>query len=118
MKALSGAEAARKDLDFQLAYVELLYDTGRAQQALERVDNLIDALPDAAAAYLWRARVLLQLERVNDAATSAEQAVKLQPDVVTAHNLLLRIYQMQGRSKEAAQQAEWLRDYQRRIESH
>jgi tetratricopeptide (TPR) repeat protein len=118
MQKLSATEQARKNLDFQLAYVELLYDTGRAQDALKQVDDFIALVPNAPTAYLWRARVLLQLQRVNEAAVSAEQALKLQPELPETHNLLLRIYQMQGRTKEAAQQAEWLREYQQRIELH
>jgi tetratricopeptide (TPR) repeat protein len=118
MQTLSGAEEARKDLDFQLAYVELLYDTARAQEALKRVDAFIAMVPNAPTAHLWRARALLELQRVNEAVVSAEEALKLQPELVATHNLLIRIYQMQGRAKEAAQQAEWLREYQRRTELH
>ena len=67
-------------------------------------------------AHFWRARLLLQLHRPNEAAAAAEQSVRLLPNLPVAHNLLLRIYQMQGRTKEAAEQAEWLRDYQRRLQ--
>ncbi len=69
-------------------------------------------------AYFWRAKVLLQLHRTAEAAGAAEESIRLQPQLPEAHNLLVRIYQMQGRTKEAAQQAEWLRDYQRRTQSH
>ena len=69
-------------------------------------------------AYFWRAKVLLQLERTVEAAGAAEEAIRLLPQFPEAHNLLLRIYQMQGRTKEAARQAEWLRDYERQKESH
>lgn len=116
MQSLSTNEDARKDLEFQLAYVELLYDSGHTEQALRQVDGFLAAVPNAPAALVWRARILLQMHRVNDAAQSAEEALKLQPNLVATHNLLLRIYQMQGRSKEAAQQAEWLREYQRRTD--
>ena len=46
------------------------------------------------------------------------ESIRLLPQFPEAHNLLIRIYQMQGRTKEAAQQAEWLRDYERHKESH
>jgi len=117
MEALSASPAARNDVDLQLAFVELLYETGRPEEALKRVDQVIAAVPKAPMAYFWRAKVLLQLHRTDEAASAAEESIRLLPDLPVAHNLLIRIYQMQGRNTEAAQQAEWLRDYQRRIES-
>jgi predicted CXXCH cytochrome family protein len=117
MQALSADPAARDDVDLELAFVELLYETGRPEEALKQIDNTIKAAPRAPMAYFWRAKVLLQLHRTDEAASAAEESVRLLPDLPLAHNLLLRIYLMQGRTKEAAQQAEWLREYQRRMES-
>lgn len=117
LQALSGNAAARQDVDLQLALVELLYETGRWQEALKRIDQVIAAVPKAPMAYFWRARLLLQLHRTEEAASAAEESIRLLPDLPVAHNLLIRIYQLQGRAGEAAQQAEWLRDYQRRMES-
>jgi tetratricopeptide (TPR) repeat protein len=116
MRALADDPAARRDADLQLAFTELLLDTGRAEEALQRVEALLALAPDDPTAHFWRARVLLQLRRTAEAAAAAEESVRLQPQLPQAHNLLVRIYQMQGRTKEAAQQAEWLRDYQRRSE--
>ena len=79
---------------------------------------MIAAVPDSPMAFFWKAKVLLQLHRTGEAAGAAEESIRLQPQLPEAHNLLVRIYQMQGRTKEAAQQAEWLRDYQRRTQSH
>ncbi len=101
----------------QLAYVELLYDTGRREEALQRIDQLIAFSPQSPIAYFWRAKVLLQLQRTGEAAKAAEESIRLQPNLPLAHSLLLRIYQMQGRTQEAAEQAQWLSDYQRRMES-
>jgi predicted CXXCH cytochrome family protein len=117
MEALSGSAEARHDVDLQLAFVELLYETGRLEEALKRIDQVIAAVPKAPMACFWRAKVLLQLHRTDEAASAAEESIRLLPDLPVAHNLLIRIYQMQGRNTEAAQQAEWLRDYQRHIES-
>jgi predicted CXXCH cytochrome family protein len=116
MQALSDNTTARGDVDLQLAFVELLYETGRWQEALNRIDEVIAAVPKTPMAYFWRAKVLLQLHRINEAAGAAEESIRLLPDLPPAHNLLIRIYQMQGRTTEAAQQAEWLRDYQRRLQ--
>jgi TolA-binding protein len=82
------------------------------------VDTLIASVAKAPMAYFWRAKLLLQLQRAADAAGSAEEAIRLLPEFPEAHNLLLKIYQMQGRNKEAAEQAEWLHEYQRRMGSH
>lgn len=114
IQALFGNPTARDDVDLQLAFVELLYETGRAEEALKRVDEVIAAFPQAAMAYFWRARVLLQLQRTDEASKAAEESIHLLPELPQAHNLLLKIYQMQGRAKEAAEQAQWLRDYERR----
>lgn len=117
MQALSATAEGRRNPDLQLAYVELLYDSGRSDAALKRVDELIAAAPKVPMAYYWRAKVLLQLNRTAEAAAAAEQAIRLQDETPAAHNLLIRIYQLQGRAKEAAQQAQWLRAYQNRVES-
>ena len=115
--ALLTKPGAAQDVDLQLAYVELLFDTGRADEALKRVDATIAAAPDAPLAHFWRARLLLQLRRAADAAAAAEESVRLSPLQPAPHNLLIRIYQMLGRTKEAAEQAQWMRDYERRLRS-
>jgi predicted CXXCH cytochrome family protein len=118
MQKLSERPEARQDGDLQVAFVELLYETGRAEEALKRVDGILVGNPKSPRAYFWRAKVLLQLHRTDEAASAAEEAIRLLPQFPEAHNLLLRIYQLQGRSKEAAEQAEWLRNYQRQRDSH
>jgi predicted CXXCH cytochrome family protein len=118
MRALSDQPEAGRNVELQLAFVELLYETGRAEEALKRVDGVIAADPRAPMAYFWRAKTFLQLHRTDEAASAAEEAIGLLPQFPEAHNLLLKIYQMQGRTKEALRQAEWLRDYERQKESH
>lgn len=117
MRDLAARPGALENLDLQLAYVELLYDAGRTEEALKRVDDVVAASPSAPLAQFWRAKVLLAMHRTVEAAAAAEQALKLEPELLQARNLLLRIYQIQGRTREAAQQAEWLRDYERRVKS-
>jgi len=118
MQALSEQPETRQNVDFQLAYIELLFETGRPEEALKRVDEVIAKVPNTPMAQFWRAKVLLELNRTGEAASAAEESIRLLPEFPEAHNLLLKIYQKQGRTKEAAQQAEWLRDYERRKESH
>jgi tetratricopeptide (TPR) repeat protein len=118
MRKLSERPEGRRDVELQVAFVELLYETGRAEEALKRVDGILAEDPKSPRAYFWRAKVLLQLHRTDEAASAAEEAIRLLAQFPEAHNLLLRIYQLQGRSKEAAEQAEWLRNYQRQRVSH
>jgi len=113
MLVLSRDAAARDDVELQLAFAELLYETGREQEALKRIDELIAAAPKAPMAYFWRAKVLLQFHRTDEAASAAEESVRLLPQLPLAHNLLIRIYQTQGRTKEAAEEVQWLRNYER-----
>ena len=117
MRELSEKPDQRKDVDLQLAMVELLYETGRFDEALKQIDTTIAAVPEAPTAHFWRSKVLLELHHVDEAGIAAEEAIRLRPELPPAHNLLLRIYLMQGRTKEAAEQTQWLRDYQRRMES-
>lgn len=118
MKAILGQADEKQDVELQLAYVELLDETGRAGEALQVTDAVIATVPAAPKAYFWRAKLLLELARAEEAAKAGERAVQLLPDFPEAHNLLLKIYQTLGRNQEAAQQAEWLREYQRRMASH
>jgi predicted CXXCH cytochrome family protein len=118
MQALSEQPEARESVDLQLSFAELLFETGRPEEALKKVDEVIAKVPNTPMAQFWRAKILLQLNRVGEAASAAEESIRLLPEFPEAHNLLLKIYQKQGRTKEAAQQAEWLRDYERRKESH
>jgi predicted CXXCH cytochrome family protein len=114
MQSLLAMPGERQDVDLRLAYVELLSEAGRTEEARQRIEVVIADVPNAPLAYFWRAKVLLQLQRTAEAASAAEESIRLQPELPQAHNLLIRIYQMLGRTKEAAEQAEWLRDYQRR----
>ena len=104
---------APEDVDLQLALVELLAETGRQTEAEQRIGQLVKRAPNAPMAFFWKSKLLLQSHRNEDAAIAAEEAIHLLPQFPEARNLLVRIYQTLGRTKEAAQQAEWLRDYQR-----
>jgi hypothetical protein len=52
------------------------------------------------------------MEKTDLAIREAQRAVELAPDLPYARNLLLRLYRAQGRDREAAGQAEWLRHYE------
>jgi tetratricopeptide (TPR) repeat protein len=107
------ALGAEPDPDLQLAYVELLADTGRAAEALARAESLAPT----ALTQFWRAKLLLQLHRTDDASAAARESLQLDPNLPQVHNLLIRLYQLQGRPQDAAREAQWLRDYERRVQS-
>jgi tetratricopeptide (TPR) repeat protein len=117
LREASTKAAARHDPDLQLTFAELLYETGRIDEALARIDESLASDPKLTIGYFWRARVLLQLGRIAEAASAAEQSIRLFPQLPIAHNLLMKIYLMQGRTREANEQAQWLREFQQRLES-
>ena len=96
----------------------MLYENRTPEEALKKVDEVIAKLPNTPWP-TWRAKVLLELNRTGARRrVRREESIRQLPQFPEAHNRLLKIYQKQGRTKEAAQQAEWLRDYERRMESH
>lgn len=115
LTSLLSNPAAREDPDLLLTLAELLYDTNRLEGALQRSDEAVKARPDLAMGYFWRAKVLFRLGRVGGAAEAAERAVRLSPQLPFPRSLLVKIYQAEGRTEDAARQADWLREYQDRI---
>ena len=104
----------QKDSDLVLVYAQLLYETKRPQAALDMIDHLLTTSPNLAMAHFWRAKVLFSLGRNDEAARDAQTAVQLLPQLPFPRYLLVKIYQVQGRSEDARQQAEWLRQYEDR----
>lgn len=113
-EALSKRPEARGDPDLLLVYAELLYETGRPEAALVQVNEALAGNQQQVMGYVWQARILLHLRRLPEAAAAAERAVALVPQLPFARALLVRIYRAQGRSAEAASEAEWLRQYEDR----
>lgn len=103
------------DPEFFFSYAQFLFLGGQAEAALPWMDRAITALPRSAKLYFWRARISFQLGRLEKAAADAEKAVELSPGLPNARNLLLKIYQLLGRSEEAARYADWLREYQKKL---
>ncbi len=117
MNSLAKDPAAQKDPDLLLVFAQLLYETGRLERALERIDQAIQSRPDLAMGYVWRGKVLYRMGRFEDAATAEEKAMHMIPEFSYPRSLLLKIYQAQGRTEKAAEQAEWLRAYEDRLNS-
>jgi tetratricopeptide (TPR) repeat protein len=114
MTTLAKDPIAQKDPDLLLVFAELLYETNRPGMALQRIDQAILARPDLAMGYFWRGKVLYRLGRLQEAATAEEKALHVIPELPYPRSLLVKIYQAQGRTDKAAEQAEWLRAYEER----
>ncbi len=103
------------DLDVSLTYVEILDETHRPSDAMTYVDKVLQSLPQNPIALFWKARLLLQSGRLEEAAKQAEQSVSFAPGLPLARNLLVQIYRRQGRTEDAQRQADWLREYNDRM---
>jgi len=103
------------DLDVALTFVEILDETDRAGEAMLYVDKVLNERPQDPIAHFWKARLLLQSGRIDDAAKEAEQSVAVAPGLPLARNLLVQIYRRQGRMREAQREADWLREYHDRL---
>lgn len=85
---------------------------GDFDKALETIEGEIAKKPKDATLLYTRAEILVQKGIKQESAEfrlaeqSLEQAVKLQPDLLLARNLLTTLYLREGRDKDAAQQAQ------------
>ncbi len=117
-KRLIQDPATPKDLDLWLTYVELLYDSNRAAEALRTANQVVGFAPNHPIARYWLAKTLLQAGQLAEASSEAERAVSAAPQLPFARVLLLQIYRRQGRSSDAKRQADWLREYDDRRARH
>ena len=99
------------DVTLRLSWVELLYDAGRYQEAIQQVDLALAAHPENASGHFWRARILSQQQHVPEAIAEAEKARDLSPESLGPHGFLVRLYQKAGRAADAGREAEWLRTH-------
>jgi predicted Zn-dependent protease len=103
------------DIDLLLTFCEVLYDTQRFQEATAIAGIAIAKHPQHPMPRFWRAKVLLQLGRPQDAVRDAEEAVRILPNFPNTHNLLLQIYRRLGKQEDAAREATWLREADARM---
>jgi Flp pilus assembly protein TadD len=104
-------EAASPEI--HLGYAQLLHESGRFSEALVHIDKALEDLPSNSKLHFWRARILLELGRLDDAVVEGRAAVTLDPQRPQARRLLLKISKLRGDEEEARIQAEWLTAYQR-----
>ncbi|HEY6341235.1 MAG TPA: tetratricopeptide repeat protein [Bryobacteraceae bacterium] len=100
------------DLTLRFSWVELLYDAGRYQEAIQQVDIALASSPENSSAHFWRARILSQQQKVPEAIAEAEKARDLSPESPGPRGLLVRLYQKVGQAADAGREAEWLRAHE------
>jgi tetratricopeptide (TPR) repeat protein len=91
------------------AYGDFLYTEERFAEALEYVVQSDVRHPNCERTLFVKARILLALERLAEATQVAERAVQIDSNFRVARLLLARLYAMQGKTHEAADQEAWLR---------
>jgi Flp pilus assembly protein TadD len=100
------------NVDLLMSYVQLLVESGRAEQALPYADQAAKLWPEDSVVRSWRARVWLALGKFGDAEREASQAASLAPQSPVPHATLLRIYRAQSKTAEIAREAAWFRDHE------
>ena len=85
-------------------YGVYLFRQGKADEALIPLDAAVKRHDDSFRAHLELGCVLLALDRVTEAASHLERAIVLDRRVTRAHLLLGKVYQRQGKDREAGEQ--------------
>ena len=80
----------------QLQRLSKLYQQGKHRQALKRTKQLLRVFPDSAALYNVKGVLSASLEPFTTAVTSFQQAVRLDPALVDAHNNLGNVFKKMG----------------------
>jgi adenylate cyclase len=91
------------DADGYVALANVLSFTGRAKEALELVERAIRLNPNYPPHYLYQLGLArFGMKRLDEAATSLERAIALNPDDYWSQRLLLATYGLLGRTVNAA----------------
>lgn len=98
--AIKLAHPAAPDEDPGIDYGVFLYRQARAEKAIDPLRAAITRHPDSARAHLELGCVLLQLERLEEAATHLEHSLALR-DAPRTHQLLAKTYLRQGNPEKA-----------------
>lgn len=97
-----------KSPELRLAYAQHLFQNEHYNEALREIETAVRAAPNSAKLHFWKARILFHLDETDLAIPEAERAVELAPELPNARNLLLRMYRLKGRDRDAAVQEDWL----------
>ncbi len=85
-------------------YGVYLFRQARAEDALAPLEEALKRHPDSSRAHLELGCVQLALDRLDDAAVHLERAAALDPRLPRTHLLLGKVYQRQGKTREAEAQ--------------
>ena len=80
--------------------------SGEIDRALSRLDRRLESRPDAPLPLALRAQVLARANRLEEAERDARQAFERNPSLPGLMDLILSIYQLQGRTDAAIEQLE------------
>jgi Flp pilus assembly protein TadD len=103
-KALQADRGSTPNDDPGIDYGVFLYRQGRAEQAVEPLENVVKRHPDAGRAHLELGCVLLALDRLPQAEAHLERAVALDPQSGRSHLLLGKVYLRLGKQAAGEEQ--------------
>ena len=110
LQELSADPEVAADWEFLLGHAEYSFNAGDLATALAKIDDAISRKPRSGMLHYWKARILHHSGDIAAAQVEAERSVALVPDLREPRGLLARIYRLEGKEAEAAEQIEWLRD--------
>jgi predicted Zn-dependent protease len=99
---IEAAKIAPKSIPVQLAMIQTLADLKRAGDAMALLGRIEPAALPAGQHDLLRARVLIAMNRSNDAVTLLNELLRAHPELNEAHYLLGMIHEQNGDWKAAA----------------
>ena len=106
---LADCERSARSLTYES---EALQGLRRQEEAYAKVREAIELDPDYFLAHLQEGSLLLYDQRIAEAASAFEQAVRLAPYSSRAHFQLSQAYQRLGQADEVAKQLELMKEYQ------
>lgn len=109
--ALMDRRSAETNPELWLGYAQFLFETEKPKLSLEAINRALLLSPDSAKLHFWRARIRMSLGDAKNAGADAQKAIQLAPDLPNAHNLLMKIYRLQGLDQAAETEAAWLVDH-------
>ena len=108
---LMDRRSAETNPELWLGYAQFLFETEKPKLSLEAINRALVLSPDSAKLHFWRARIRMSLGDAKNAETDAQKAIQLAPDLPNAHNLLMKIYRLEGLDQAAETEAAWLVDH-------
>ena len=100
------------NVDLLIARVQLLYETGRLEVALNAAESAVASRPGHPMTLYWRGTIRFRLGRLDQALRDAHASIAASPGLPFGRNLVVRIRRAQGRLADAAAEVEWLRQYE------